>query len=209
MVWLLVLTVVTNASAEGRNASPAADASVRPPGSSFVSTADPPGPPGERTYKEPTVSFTSRLQLALNVSDIDAATAFYRDLFGVEPAKQRPGYANFEIADPPLKLVLFHNPGAASPLNHLGVEVATTAQVADAAGRFAAAGLPHLMTEADVCCHAVQDKVWVDAPDAPLGAWEFYTVLADDPAPASASGTCCTASSGTAGPCCARDAEEA
>ena len=68
---------------------------------------------------------TSRLQLALNVTDIDAATAFYRDLFGVEPAKQRPGYANFEIPDPPLKLVLFHNPDATSALNHLGVEVAT------------------------------------------------------------------------------------
>ena len=84
---------------------------------------------------------TSRLQLALNVTDIDAATAFYRDLFGVEPAKQRPGYANFEIPDPPLKLVLFHNPDATSPLNHLGVEVATPAEVVDAAGRFAAAGL--------------------------------------------------------------------
>ena len=71
---------------------------------------------------------TSRLQLALNVTDIDAATAFYRDLFGVEPAKQRPGYANFEIPDPPLKLVLFHNPDATSPLNHLGVEVATPAR---------------------------------------------------------------------------------
>ena len=77
---------------------------------------------------------TSRLQLALNVTDIDAATAFYRDLFGVEPAKQRPGYANFEIPDPPLKLVLFHHPDATSPLNHLGVEVATTAQVVEAAG---------------------------------------------------------------------------
>ena len=69
---------------------------------------------------------TSRLQLALNVTDIDAATTFYRDLFGVEPAKQRPGYANFEVADPPLKLVLFHNSSATSPLNHLGVEVATS-----------------------------------------------------------------------------------
>ena len=84
---------------------------------------------------------TSRLQLALNVTDIDAATAFYRDLFGVEPAKQRPGYANFEIPDPPLKLVLFHNPDATSPLNHLGVEVATPAEVVAAAGRFTAAGL--------------------------------------------------------------------
>src|SRR5215211_7184484 len=125
---------------------------------------------------------TSRVQLALNVSDLDAASRRYSALFGVEPAKQRPGYANFEIDDPPLKLVLFHNPDAASPLNHLGVEVATPAQVVEAASRFATAGLTHSMTEADRCCHAVQDKVWVDAPDVPLGAWEFYTVLADDAA---------------------------
>jgi catechol 2,3-dioxygenase-like lactoylglutathione lyase family enzyme len=158
--------------------------------------------------KEHIVITSSRLQLALNVTDIDAATTFYRDLFGIEPAKQRPGYANFEIADPPLKLVLFHNPGASSPLNHLGVELATTAQVGDAAARFATAGLPHRMTEADRCCHAVQDKVWVDAPDVPLGAWEFYTVLADDPEPQGASGTCCTPSGPSGGQCCAGGAEE-
>ena len=148
---------------------------------------------------------TSRLQLALNVTDIDAATTFYRDLFGVEPAKQRPGYANFEIADPPLKLVLFHNPGATSPLNHLGVEVATPAHVVDAADRFTAAGLTHTMTEADRCCHAVQDKVWVDAPDVPHGAWEFYTVLGDDAVESEASpSTCCTTTTSTdTGPCCA------
>ena len=147
----------------------------------------------------------SRLQLALNVNDIDAATAFYRGLFGVEPAKQRPGYANFEIADPPLKLVLFHNPGATSPLNHLGVEVTTRAEVAAAASRFTAAGLRHTMTEADRCCHAVQDKVWVDAPDVPLGAWEFYTVLADDPDPSDpgSAGACCATTSTDTGPCCA------
>ena len=79
---------------------------------------------------------TSRVQLALNVTDIDAATRFYSDLFGVEPAKQRPGYANFEIADPPLKLVLFEHPTAASPLNHLGVEVPSSADVVAAAERF-------------------------------------------------------------------------
>lgn len=152
---------------------------------------------------------TSRLQLALNVADIDTATAFYRDLFGVEPAKQRPGYANFEIPDPPLKLVLFHNPDAASPLNHLGVEVATPVDVAAAADRFADAGLHHTMTEADRCCHAVQDKVWVAAPDVPLGAWEFYTVLADDPGPAATSGSCCTSSSTSDGPCCSTAAQEA
>jgi catechol 2,3-dioxygenase-like lactoylglutathione lyase family enzyme len=153
---------------------------------------------------------TSRLQLALNVSDIDAATAFYRDLFGVEPAKQRVGYANFEIADPPLKLVLFHNPDASSPLNHLGVEVTTAAEVTAAAGRFRSVGLHHTMIEADRCCHAVQDKVWVDAPDVPLGAWEFYAVLADDSylSEAPATSACCTTPAGDTGLCCADGRED-
>lgn len=124
---------------------------------------------------------TSRVQLALNVSDLETATRFYTDLFGVGPAKQRSGYTNFEVADPPLKLVLFENPGAASPLNHLGVEVASSSEVVAAAERFEAAGIAHSFAESDRCCHAVQDKVWVDAPDVPLGGWEFYTVLADDP----------------------------
>jgi len=148
---------------------------------------------------------TSRVQLALNVADIGTATTFYRDLFGVEPAKQRPGYANFVIADPPLKLVLFENPGAASPLNHLGVEFPSPEEVAAAAERFGAAGLHHTMHEADRCCHAVQDKVWVDAPDVPLGAWEFYTVLANDVEPTGTGpqGACCTTTSTQTGPCCA------
>src|SRR4029450_8642108 len=105
---------------------------------------------------------------------------FYSDLFGVEPAKRRAGYANFAIADPPLKLVLFEHASAASPLNPLGVEVPTPTDVVAAAERFRSAGLTHRMTESDRCCHAVQDKVWVDAPDVPLGAWEGYTGLADD-----------------------------
>jgi catechol 2,3-dioxygenase-like lactoylglutathione lyase family enzyme len=148
---------------------------------------------------------TSRVQLALNVTDIDAATRFYTDMFGVEPAKQRAGYANFEIADPPLKLVLFEHPAAASPLNHLGVEVPTSSDVSAAAERFRAVGLSHNMTESDRCCHAVQDKVWVDAPDVPLGAWEFYTVLADDTGDeaATAQTACCSTASSQDGPCCA------
>jgi extradiol dioxygenase family protein len=146
---------------------------------------------------------TSRVQLALNVADIDAATRFYRDMFGVEPAKERPGYANIEIADPPLKLVLFEHPSAASPLNHLGVEVMSPTDVVAAADRFRTAGLAHRMTESDRCCHAIQDKVWVNAPDVPLGAWEFYTVLADDASEGADSGesTCCTTSTQGA-PCC-------
>jgi catechol 2,3-dioxygenase-like lactoylglutathione lyase family enzyme len=153
---------------------------------------------------------TSRVQLALNVTDIDAATRFYSEMFGVEPAKQRAGYANFEIADPPLKLVLFEHPTAASPLNHLGVEVPTSAEVVAAAERFQAVGLTHNMTESDRCCHAVQDKVWVDAPDVPLGAWEFYTVLADDLGQdaADVQSACCSTAPSEGGPCCAGDAPE-
>ena len=150
---------------------------------------------------------TSRIQLALNVSDIESASRFYTDMFGVGPAKQRAGYANFEIADPPLKLVLFEHPQATSPLNHLGVEVPSTTEVMEAAQRFAAAGLAHRMTESDRCCHAVQDKLWVDAPDVPLGAWEVYTVLADDTGdddPAAAASTCCSTADGNAATsCCA------
>ena len=154
---------------------------------------------------------TGRVQLALNVTDLEAAVRHYRDVFGVEPAKERPGYANFAITDPPLKLVLFENPGAASPLNHLGVEVASAADVVAAADRFAGAGLRHTMSVADRCCHAVQDKVWVDVPDVPLGAWEFYTVLADDLGQAETcpTGSCGADSSTQAGPCCAGSAQEA
>lgn len=152
---------------------------------------------------------TSRVQLALNVSDIETATNFYTDLFGVAPAKRRAGYANFEIADPPLKLVLFEHPEASSPLNHLGVEVRSSADVVAAAERFAAAGRAHRLNESDRCCHAVQDKVWVDAPDVPLGAWEVYTVLADDTADdaATAHGECCANAPGESSTvCCAGDA---
>lgn len=137
---------------------------------------------------------TSRVQLALNVADIDAATRFYEKLFGVAPAKQRPGYANFAIADPPLKLVLFEDPNAGSPLNHLGIELAGVDDVAAAATRMAAAGLEHRISERERCCHAIQDKVWVTAPDVPLNAWELYTVLDDDPTQTTAcdATVCCT-----------------
>ncbi|MFN0090369.1 MAG: ArsI/CadI family heavy metal resistance metalloenzyme [Acidimicrobiales bacterium] len=155
---------------------------------------------------------TSRVQLALNVADLAAATRFYEKLFGVAPTKQREGYANFAVADPPLKLVLFEDPNAASPLNHLGVELATADDVAAAARRVAAAGLEHRVSEQERCCHAIQDKVWVTAPDVPLNAWELYTVLADDPAQSSACDhtVCCTgpeaapaaATGSEAGPCC-------
>jgi catechol 2,3-dioxygenase-like lactoylglutathione lyase family enzyme len=119
----------------------------------------------------------SRVQLALNVSDLDAAIAFYGRLFATEPAKVRPGYANFAIADPPLKLVLIAGPGTPGSLNHLGVEVETPAEVATAQRRLADVGLPTVTEDEVACCYAVQDKVWVDGPDAE--PWEIYTVLSD------------------------------
>jgi len=156
----------------------------------------------------------SRLQLALNVVDLDAAVERYTAVFAVAPAKRRPGYANFALADPPLKLVLFENPKATSPLNHLGVEVGSTDDVRAAGDRFAERGLAHTVARDDRCCHAVQDKIWVDVPDVPLGAWEFYTVLADDDAAASTTSDsvesgCCAGDAVTDVPCCGASAGEA
>lgn len=117
----------------------------------------------------------SRVQLALNVPDIDAAVQHYTKLFATEPNKRKPGYANFAIADPPLKLVLFENPTAVGRLNHLGVEVMSTEEVAAHQARLSADGL-ETVEENGVCCFAKQEKVWIDGPD---GAWEIYTVLED------------------------------
>src|SRR5262245_46188079 len=136
----------------------------------------------------------SRVQLALNVSNVDDAVAFYEKLFGVAPAKRRPGYANFAIAEPPLKLVLIENPGKGATLNHLGVEVFSTEEVSQAQERLAAEGLapePEMQT---TCCYALQDKVWVHDPDG--APWEVYTVLADapvgpHPVPEASGSDCC------------------
>jgi catechol 2,3-dioxygenase-like lactoylglutathione lyase family enzyme len=117
----------------------------------------------------------SRVQLALNVPDLDEAVDFYSKLFAVEPNKRKPGYANFAITDPPLKLVLFENPAAPSRLNHLGVEVMSLEEVSAQRTRLADEGLA-AVDESGTCCFARQDKVWVDGPD---GAWEIYTVLGD------------------------------
>ena len=120
----------------------------------------------------------NRIQLALNVDDVDAAVAFYSKLFDAEPAKRRPGYANFAISEPPLKLVLLENPGQGGTLNHLGVEVADTDTVDTAQTRLAAAGLASVDERDSTCCYAKQDKFWVEgAPDGER--WEIYTVLAD------------------------------
>ncbi len=144
------------------------------------------------------MSSLPRVQLAINVSDVDAAVDFYRRLFGAEPHKRRPGYANFALDAPPLKLVLIENAAAAGSLNHLGVEVADTAGVSEAQQRIAEAGLSG-RDEADVvCCHARQDKVWVNDPDG--AAWEVYTITDDAPEIATAS---VGASAGGDSVCCA------
>src|SRR5947199_10553616 len=122
----------------------------------------------------------SRIQLALNVDDLETATAFYSKLLGVAPAKSRPGYANFAVANPPLKLVLLENPGHGGTLNHLGVEVESTDAVDAEQSRLAGVGLASVDERGTTCCYATQDKFWVEG--APSGeSWEIYTVLADSP----------------------------
>ncbi len=122
----------------------------------------------------------SRVQLALNVDDVDEAVAFYVKLFGTEPTKRRDGYANFAVDDPPLKLVLLENPGQGGSLNHLGVEVESTDVVDAEQTRLAAAGLASVDERGTTCCYAKQDKFWVEgAPNDER--WEIYTVLEDSP----------------------------
>lgn len=119
----------------------------------------------------------SRIQLALNVDDLEAAVEFYSTLFGVRPAKRKPGYANFAVAEPPLKLVLIENPGHGGSVNHLGVEVESSEKVHAEIARLSEAGLFTEEQIATTCCFATQDKVWVTGPDSER--WEVYTVLAD------------------------------
>ena len=118
-----------------------------------------------------------RVQLALRVADLEGSIAFYSRLFGAEPAKRRPGYANFAITEPPLKLVLLENPGQGGSLNHLGVEVADTETVDAEQTRLAGAGLASVDEHGTTCCYAVQDKVWVTGPGSE--PWEVYTVKGD------------------------------
>jgi catechol 2,3-dioxygenase-like lactoylglutathione lyase family enzyme len=136
----------------------------------------------------------SRIQLALNVDDLDTSIAFYAKLFNASPAKVRPGYANFAISEPPLKLVLIENPGHGGSLNHLGVEVADVETVDVEQTRLSQAGLASIDERGTTCCYAKQDKFWVEG--TPNGErWEIYTVLADSPTFAAGEATqaCCTA----------------
>ena len=154
----------------------------------------------------------SRVQLALNVNDIDEAVSFYTKLFGTEPAKRRSGYANFAVAEPPLKLILIENPGQGGSLNHLGVEVSDTESVDAEQTRLAASGLASIDERDTTCCYARQDKFWVEGtPDGER--WEVYTVLEDSQTfagTATAETGCCGAASShterelqpTASSCC-------
>jgi catechol 2,3-dioxygenase-like lactoylglutathione lyase family enzyme len=144
----------------------------------------------------------SRVQLALNVDNLDESIAFYTKLFDTAPAKIRPGYANFAVAQPPLKLVLIENPGSGGSINHLGVEVANTETVDAEKVRLAEAGFASIDERGTTCCYAEQDKFWV--ADAPNGErWEIYAVLADSATaggPAQNSPCACTAGAGNG--CC-------
>ncbi|WP_433389140.1 ArsI/CadI family heavy metal resistance metalloenzyme [Micromonospora sp. KLBMP9576] len=151
----------------------------------------------------------SRVQLALRVSDLEGSVAFYAKLFGVEPAKRRPGYANFAVENPPLKLVLLEGEaGQPTVMDHLGVEVSSTDEVNAATSRLADAGLITLEENSTECCYALQDKVWVRGPGNE--PWEVYTVKGDsDQLQKVTESGCCTpattqqpATEGTAAVCC-------
>ncbi|MGW5556925.1 ArsI/CadI family heavy metal resistance metalloenzyme [Micromonospora sp. NPDC003944] len=151
----------------------------------------------------------SRVQLALRVSDLEGSVAFYAKLFGVEPAKRRPGYANFAIENPPLKLVLLEGEAdQPTVMDHLGVEVSTTDEVSAATKRLTDSGLITLEENNTECCYALQDKVWVRGPGNE--PWEIYTVKADSPQLEKATeSACCTpaaknepVASGAASSCC-------
>lgn len=153
-----------------------------------MQTIHPPADPAAPT------PVTGRIQLALNVTDMEASIAFYSDLFGTSPAKVRPGYANFAISEPPLKLILFQSDEGGS-INHLGVEVPSAHDVDAAIDRLGNASMDLEIEEKVTCCYATQNKVWATAPDGER--WEYYAVLQDAEMSATdevadPSSTCCT-----------------
>ena len=119
----------------------------------------------------------SRFQLSLNVDDVDASVEFYTKLFGVGPAKHRPGYANFVVADPPMKLVIVEDEGTPGSINHVGIEFESGEEVAERTERVTAAGLPVEVDDPHTCCFATQEKAWTQDLDGV--PWELYTVVAD------------------------------
>ena len=141
-----------------------------------------------------------RLQLALNVADIDEAVAYYTKLFGAPPHKRRPGYANFAVEAPPLKLVLFENAAATERLHHLGVEVMNGNTLTQIEARLDQEHVLDEVSRSDTCCHATQDKLWSQEPQGLR--WEWYRITDDEPGdkPDSLNVTCC-AETATASAC--------
>ena len=129
-----------------------------------------------------------RLQLALNVKDLELAVDYYSRLFGAKPHKRRPGYANFAIDDPALKLVLFENPDASERINHLGVETNSQDELDGAIERLTDAGIAGQREDNTTCCHATQNKIWSSEPDGI--DWEWYRITDDAPAAAPKSACC-------------------
>ena len=144
-----------------------------------------------------------RVQLALNVPNLDDAVEFYSKLFCAEPHKRRPGYANFSLDAPPLKLVLFENPDASERLNHLGVEVFDAPQLSAAAARLNAAGIAEESEQGVTCCHATQDKVWASEPGGLR--WEWYRITDDAPKKEAALAPTTTCCAGLSAPSCCAD----
>ena len=145
----------------------------------------------------------SRVQLALNVDDLEGSIAFYSKLFNTPPHKVKPGYANFAVVEPPLKLVLIENPGQGGSVNHLGVEVESSEQVHSEIARLSGEGLFTAEEIGQTCCFATQDKVWVSGPAGER--WEVYTVLADSETfggEPTADSTCCGTEVSTEAACC-------
>ncbi|MFN2455962.1 MAG: ArsI/CadI family heavy metal resistance metalloenzyme [Pyrinomonadaceae bacterium] len=134
-----------------------------------------------------------KAHLALNVRNVEASIKFYRKMLGLEPSKVRTGYAKFDVQNPPLNLTLnerqFAERGA---LSHLGIQVASTADVLATREKWAAAGLftrDEMQTD---CCYATQDKTWVRDPDG--NEWEVFVVLQDNlPEAANAEAAMCCA----------------
>ena len=144
----------------------------------------------------------SRFQLALDVDDLEAAIGFYERLLGQPPSKRRPGYANFAIADPPLKLVLFAEGGANGTINHLGVETETADEVVAAESRLAETGIATTGVDETICCYAEKTETWVESPDG--HRWEWYVKRGDTErrdnivvAGPNASGQCCAGDTAT------------
>ena len=146
-----------------------------------------------------------RLQLALNVSNIDEAVEWYSKMFGVEPAKRKPGYANFAIAEPPLKLVLFENADGGGTLNHLGVETESADEVVAAEARLTESGLETTGIDDTICCFAEKVETWVSDPDG--ARWEWYVKTADaetmENVVVGSRASASSASSNGGGTCCA------